>query len=170
VTPNWSVQLPDGHYAGLKPDGFMPRDEFVAYLERYAAESGAPIREHVAVNSLESLAGDGFVLRTSAGDIHAKAVVLATGAYQRPHRPAAAQTLRAELAQIDVDDYRNEQALPPGKVLIIGSGQSGCQLIGLRRSAVRPGSSSVGTRVHRVYRACDLRSLHWLMRIGGAVR
>jgi putative flavoprotein involved in K+ transport len=112
VTPNWSVQLPDGHDPRLEPDGFMPRDEFVAYLERYAAESGAPIRKHVAVNSLESLPGDGFVLRTSAGDIHAKAVVLATGAYQRPHRPAAAQTLPAELTQIDADDYRNEQALP----------------------------------------------------------
>jgi putative flavoprotein involved in K+ transport len=128
VTPNWTVQLPDGHYAGLEPDGFMTRDEFVAYLERYAGESGTPMREHVAVKSVESVPGDGFVLRTSAGDIHANAVVLATGAYQRPHRPAAAQTLPTELAQIDVDDYRNEQALPPGKVLIIGSGQSGCQI------------------------------------------
>jgi hypothetical protein len=24
--------------------------------------------------------------------------------------------------------------------------------------------------LHEVYRTCDLRSLHWLMRIGGAVR
>ena len=39
VTPNWTIQLPDGQYAGPEPDGFMPRDEFVAYLERYAAES-----------------------------------------------------------------------------------------------------------------------------------
>jgi len=106
----------------------MPRDEFVAYLERYAAESQVPIREQVAVKSVGSLPGDGFVLRTSAGDIHANAVVLAIGAYQRPHRPAAAQMLPAELAQLDVDDYRNEQALPAGKVLIIGSGESGCQI------------------------------------------
>lgn len=34
VTPNWSVQLPDGGYAGSDPDGFMPRDEIVAFLER----------------------------------------------------------------------------------------------------------------------------------------
>jgi putative flavoprotein involved in K+ transport len=128
VTPNWAIQLPDGHYAGPEPDGFMPRDEFVAYLERYAAQSQVPIRENVAVKSVESLPGDGFRLRTSAGDFHANAVVLATGAYQRPHRPAAAATLPTELAQIDVDDYRNEQTLPPGKVLIIGSGQSGCQI------------------------------------------
>jgi cation diffusion facilitator CzcD-associated flavoprotein CzcO len=98
VTPNWTVQLPEGHYAGPEPDGFMPRDEFVAYLERYAAQSQVPIREHVAVKSVESLPGDGFMLRTSAGEIHANAVVLATGAFQRPHRPATAQTLPTELA------------------------------------------------------------------------
>ena len=96
-----------------------------------------PIREHVAVKSVESLPGDGFVLRTAAGDIHANAVVLATGAYQRPHRPAAAKALPVELPQIDVDDYRNEQALPPGKVLIIGSGQSGCQIAEELREAGR---------------------------------
>ena len=112
VSPNWAVQLPEGQYAGSEPDGFMPRDEFVAYLERYAAQSQVPIREHVAVRSLDSLPDDGFVLRMSTGDIHANAVVLATGAYQRPHRPAAAQTLPTELVQIDVDDYRSEQALP----------------------------------------------------------
>jgi hypothetical protein len=33
-----------------------------------------------------------------------------------------------ELVRIDVDDHRKGQALPPGKVLIIGSGQSGCQI------------------------------------------
>ncbi|MGZ8688383.1 MAG: NAD(P)-binding domain-containing protein, partial [Gaiellaceae bacterium] len=27
VTPSWSVQLPDGHYRGPDPDGFMQRDE-----------------------------------------------------------------------------------------------------------------------------------------------
>jgi putative flavoprotein involved in K+ transport len=128
VSPNWAIQLPDGHYTGPEPDGFMPRDEFVAYLERYAAESAAPIREHVATNAVQSLPGDGFVLHTSVGDIYADAVVLATGAYQRPHRPLRARTLPPELVQIDVDDYRNEQALPPGKVLIIGSGLSGCQI------------------------------------------
>jgi putative flavoprotein involved in K+ transport len=58
----------------------------------------------------------------------ADAVVIATGAYQRPHRPAAAATLPASLLQLDVEDYRSEKALPPGHVLVIGSGQSGCQI------------------------------------------
>jgi putative flavoprotein involved in K+ transport len=34
VTPNWTLQLPDFPYDGDDPDGFMPRDEVVAYLER----------------------------------------------------------------------------------------------------------------------------------------
>jgi putative flavoprotein involved in K+ transport len=55
-------------------------------------------------------------------------VILATGAYQRPHRPAAAATLPGDLLQIDVEDFRNEASLPSGRVLVVGSGQSGCQI------------------------------------------
>jgi putative flavoprotein involved in K+ transport len=128
VTPNWTVQLPGQHYDGTDPDGFMPRDEVVAYLERYATGCAAPLRAGVEVGSLESRPGGGFVVRTSSGDLHADAVVLATGAYQRPHRPAAADTLPADVLQIDVEEFRNEASLPPGRVLVVGSGQSGCQI------------------------------------------
>jgi putative flavoprotein involved in K+ transport len=55
-------------------------------------------------------------------------VVLSTGAYQRPHRPAGAATLPADLLQIDVEGYRNPADLPGGAVLVVGSGQSGCQI------------------------------------------
>src|SRR4051812_36441161 len=102
VTPNWSVQLPGHHYDGDDPDGFMPRDEIVRYLERYANGFGAPVREGVDVTSLSGLPDGGFTLETSAGDIEAGTVVLSTGAYQRPHRPAGAASLPPELPQIDV--------------------------------------------------------------------
>jgi putative flavoprotein involved in K+ transport len=127
VTPNWTVQLPDHPYSGDDPDGFLPRDEIVEYLEGYATEVSAPLREGVDVGSLER-DGDGFVLHTSDGDVTARAVVLATGAYPRPHRPATAGTLPGDVAQLDMPDYRNPASLPPGAVLIVGSGQSGCQL------------------------------------------
>jgi putative flavoprotein involved in K+ transport len=54
--------------------------------------------------------------------------VITTGAYQRPHRPLGARTLPPSLLQIDVEDYRNPAELPPGAVLVVGSGQSGCQI------------------------------------------
>jgi putative flavoprotein involved in K+ transport len=127
VTPNWSVQLPGGAYDGTDPDGFMPRDQIVSHLEGYATSFGAQVRENVAVTSLTSRPG-GFALTTSAGVLGAESVVLATGAYQRPHRPAGADTLQAHILQVDAESYRNESALPPGKVLVVGSGQTGCQL------------------------------------------
>jgi len=128
VTPNWSVQLPGHPYDGEDPDGFMPRDELVAYLERYAGAVEAPVREGVEVSSLRPHAGGGLELETSAGDIVASNVVLSTGAYQRPHRPAAAATFPGDLLQIGVESYRNPGELPAGPVLVVGSGQSGCQI------------------------------------------
>ena len=125
VTPNWSVQLPDGHYDGADPDGFMPRDEIVSYLERYAA--GAPVRESVSVDSIEALDG-GFVLGTSAGELRAGSVVLATGAYQRPHRPAAADTLPGTCSRSTWTTIATRRRCPPGRVLVVGSAQSGCQI------------------------------------------
>jgi putative flavoprotein involved in K+ transport len=128
VTPNWSVQLPGGAYDGADPDGFMPRDEIVAFLERYAHGSRLPVREGVELRSLELEPGRGFTARTSSGEMRARQVVLATGAYQRSHRPAGAESLPADLLQIDLRDYHAPANLPPGRVLVVGSGQSGCQL------------------------------------------
>lgn len=126
VTPNWTVQLPDHPYEGDDPDGYLPRDDIVRHLETYATSVDAPVREGVEVRGVNK--PDGFVLDTSDGEVHADAVVLATGAYQRPHRPAGTEGLPPDLPVIDVGGYRNPDALPPGDVLIVGSGQSGCQL------------------------------------------
>ena len=136
VTPNWTVQLPEGAYAGPDPDGFMLRDEIVDHLVHYAAASGAPIREGVAVRTIDRASG-GFVVRTSVGDLSAARVVLCTGAFQRAHRPAGSDTMPVALPQINMEDYRNPDRLPPGPILIIGSGQSGCQLAEELREAGR---------------------------------
>jgi cation diffusion facilitator CzcD-associated flavoprotein CzcO len=128
VTPNWFCQLPGHPYDGSDPDGFMPRDEVAAYLESYAAGFEAPVREGIEVTALRSGPDGGFLLETSVGDIVAKTVVLSTGAYQRPYRPAGAATLPKHLHQIDVENYRNPEDLPAGPVLVVGSGQSGCQI------------------------------------------
>ena len=128
VTPNWSVQLPSYPYDGDDPDGFMPKDEIVAYLERYADGFRAPIRPGVEVCSLTRGDDSSFVLETTAGPIEARTVVVCTGAYQRPHRPAGASTLPGDVFAIDVEGYRTPSALPAGRVLVVGSGQSGCQI------------------------------------------
>jgi putative flavoprotein involved in K+ transport len=128
MSPSWATRLPGHPYDGEDPDGFMARDKIVEHLERYAAAFGAPVREGVAVTSIQPGSGGGFTLKTSAGQIEATTVVVGTGAYQRPHRPQAAATLPVNVLQIDAGEYRHPSGLPPGRVLVVGSGQSGCQI------------------------------------------
>jgi putative flavoprotein involved in K+ transport len=128
VTPNWSMQLPDQPYDGEDSDGFDSRDEIVEFLERYVQKFDVPVREGVAVGSLEPRNGGGFVLETSTGSIDAHGIVLATGAYQRPFKPKPLGEVPADLLQLDVGSYERPAAIPDGPVLIVGSGQSGCQI------------------------------------------
>ena len=166
VTPNWSVQLPGRHYDGDDPDGFMVRDDIVAYLERYADAFDLPVRDHTEVESLDLSPGGGFDLRTSGGDVHATAVVVATGAYQRAHRPSGADTLPADVPRLDVEDYRNPDELPPGAVLIVGSGQSGCQIAEELLSAGREVFLSCGKAPWAPRRIADRDVVWWAMEDG----
>src|SRR6202521_3419098 len=128
VIPNWTVQLPGGRYRGDDPDGFLPKNEIVSHLVGYAKGFNAPVREGVSVSRLEAADQGAFLLQTSAGEFRTREVVLASGGYQKPHRPPAAAELPASVHAIDTEGYVNPAALPPGKVLIVGSGQTGCQL------------------------------------------
>lgn len=166
VTPNWSVRLPGHPYDGDDPDGFMPRDELVAYFERYAAAVEAPVREGVEVSSLRPHPNGGFELQSSAGELAASNVVLATGAYQRPHRPAGAPTLPGDLLQIDVEAYRNPSELPEGAVLVVGSGQSGCQIAEELHEAGRDVFLACG-RAAWSQRRIDGRDVVWWLEAAG---
>jgi putative flavoprotein involved in K+ transport len=128
VTPNWTMSLPGSPYAGPDPDGFAPRDEIVEYMEQYAAGFGAPLRLGVGVDRLEPGRSDGFLLRTTDGELPANSVVVCTGAYQRPYRPAFGGEFPAHVLVIDAERYRNPDGVPPGRVLVVGSGQTGCQI------------------------------------------
>jgi putative flavoprotein involved in K+ transport len=126
VTPNWSVRVPGGEYAGPDPDGFMGRDELVAHFQRWAETIKAPVRESCAVTSVDADDG-GFVLGTKGGAIRARTVVVASGGYQRPHLPANSSQLASGVDQLLAEEYSCPDALEPGGVLIVGSGQTGCQ-------------------------------------------
>jgi putative flavoprotein involved in K+ transport len=117
------------------------------------------------VTSLRSLAR-GFVLETSAGQIEAQTVVLCTGAYQRPYRPAGAVTLARDVLQIDVEDYRNPEELPAGAVLVVGSGQSGCQLAEELHESGREVFLACG-RAGWAPRRLGERDLFWWLREAG---
>jgi putative flavoprotein involved in K+ transport len=72
VIPNWTVQLPGGHYTGRDPDGFMPRDDIICHLTGYARGFHAPVREGTNVSWVGRTGDRGFVLHTSTGDVRAR--------------------------------------------------------------------------------------------------
>ena len=126
-TPSWSTRLPGMAYGGDEPDGFMSKAEIVGYLERYRSSSSAPVTEGVDVVALERRDG-GFELETSQGPKSARSVVVCSGAYQRAFRPPGAGDIPADLVTLDTRSYRTPEIIPDGAVLVVGSGQSGCQI------------------------------------------
>ncbi len=166
VTPNWQCQLPGFPYAGPDPKGFMPRDEIVAYVEAFAAHIEAPVREGIGVSRVGRDRSGVFRVDTEAGSVTADAVVMAISAYHAPNLPGMAARLASEIHQIHSSQYRNPEALPEGGVVVVGSGQSGCQIAEDLHLAGRQVHLVVGSapRCPRVYRGRD--AVEWLSDLG----
>jgi putative flavoprotein involved in K+ transport len=166
VTPNWQCRLPGYPYQGSDPKGFMLRDEIVAYIENYARHIAAPVKEGVAVTRLAQGMDGGFALETSAGEMTADAVVLAVSGYHVPNVPVMAGRLDGSVTQLHSAAYRSPAQLPPGEIIVIGSGQSGCQIAEDLHLAGRKVHLAVGSapRCPRVYRGRD--AVEWLDDLG----
>ena len=166
-TPNWMTQLPGFAYQGDDPDGFLPREEIVDYLEQYAASFHAPLQCGVRVTAVrQQPGGDGYLVEANNLTFEARNVVLATGAYPKPKLPTASTALPVDICQMHTSEYRNPQSLPSGAVLVVGTGQSGCQIAEELHESGRQvylSTSSCG-RVPRRYRGKD--STWWLARLG----
>jgi putative flavoprotein involved in K+ transport len=127
-------------------DSYPGKDAVSDYLVTYAAEFGLPIRLDTTVTSL-ACAGDGTYLAKAGTDaVEAAQVVVATGPFQVPFTPPVAADVAPDVQQIHSGDYRRPDSLPPGRVLVVGSANSGCQ-IALELSAMRKVELSVGTRI-----------------------
>jgi putative flavoprotein involved in K+ transport len=164
-TPNWGQQLPGFHYAGDEPDAFAPLGEVISYLEQYAASFGAPVREETPVTAVRRR-DDGFRVQAGAESFAARHVVVAAGSYQEPTANPLAASLPTDVFQLHTSAYRRPDQLPDGAVLVVGSGQSGCQIVDELIASGRKVFLSVGRCpwVFRRDRGHDV--LHWLLETG----
>ncbi len=165
LTPNWMTRLPGFQYDGHDPDGFMSVPELIAFFERYAASSAAPIVTDTAVQSVERSV-NGFRVVTSRGDWSASSVVVATGYCALSAIPAASRSLAPSVLQIAAPDYRRPEQLPAGGVLVVGASATGVQLADEIQHSGRQVTLAVGrhTRLPRSHRGRDI--LWWLDRLG----
>lgn len=163
VGQNHTVRLPGAPYAGDDPTGFMPRAEIAAHLGAWASRLRAPVRSACRVRRLRPRETGGFTLETDAGPIASRVVVVSTGAYQRPHRLPACATLPVGLPVVDLTSYRNPASLPDGPVMVVGSGQSACQVAEELALAGRDVVMACGRAPWFPRRAGDRDVFEWLL-------
>jgi putative flavoprotein involved in K+ transport len=126
-TPRTYCALPGLPVLG-DPEGYPTRDEIADYLESYANHFALPVLLHTPIRKLER-ADEGFRATTGDGEtIEARAVVLATGAFQTPAVPPLAQQFSTDVVQLSPESYCSPAQLPAGPVLIVGDGASGRQI------------------------------------------
>jgi putative flavoprotein involved in K+ transport len=162
VSPNWTTSLPGFPYEGPDADGFMGRDEITARVARYAQVVEAPVHLETGVRRLQARPRAGFTLDTTAGTVETREVVVAAGAFHATHRPELSAALPRRLVQLHSHEYRHAGALPPGGVLVVGSGQSGVQIAEELLEAGRPTYLALGSAAWapRRYRGRDI--FRWL--------
>ena len=164
--PVWHDRFPNLEFEGVAPDAFATKDRVADYLEDYARMVNAPIRTDVEVFQAERIADKpGFLVQTTQGEIEAKRIVAATGAFQQPVIPPIVPETSGIL-QLHSYDYRNENHLPKGSVLVVGAGSSGAQIADELNRAGRRVFLSVGPhdRPPRRYRERDF--VWWLGVLG----
>ena len=156
--PNWTIELPGYKYQCDNPENFAPGREIVRFVQDYATFIKAPTRCGVEVTFMERTLETGrYLCRTNNGAIEAANVVIATGPYQRAAIPTMSSNVPKHILQVHSSAYRNSNQLPPGAVLVVGSGASGCQIADDLQQSGRQVYLSVGrhSRVPRRYRGKD---------------
>ncbi len=164
--PVWHDRFPNLEFQNSQPDEFVGKDAVADYLESYAEMVQAPIRTGVEVIKAKRLAGQaGFLVETSEGQIEAKRLVAATGAFQQPVIPPIVPDT-ADLTQLHSFHYKNPRQLAEGAVLVVGAGSSGAQIADELQRAGRKVFLSVGPhdRPPRRYRGRDF--VWWLGVLG----
>lgn len=157
-SPNWNIHLPGFAFQAANPDAFASCDNVLQFIESYAAFIHAPLRCGLAATALRQTPGSTrLIVEMQANLFEAKNVVIATGPF---HVPVDPLPVGGTALHLHSSQYRNPQRLPPGAVLVIGSGNSGAQIAEELCSAGRRVylSASKHRRIPRRYRGKDY---HW---------
>jgi putative flavoprotein involved in K+ transport len=125
-TPSQNDYLPGMKFPG--PNFYFPtKNEIGDYLETYAGKFGLNVQFDMKVNRL-SRNNNGYHVSASGTDFHAKNVIIATGAFNNPYRPAFSQQIDPGILQLHSVDYRNPNSIPVQSVLVVGAGNSGAEI------------------------------------------
>ena len=148
-------------------DSHPSKDDVADYLAAYARHFNLPVRPNCPVRRLHREADGTFAITTPTGELHAKQVVIATGAFQNPHIPALAEQLDPSVPQLHTAQYRNPTQIPDrSRVLVVGAANSGLQ-IAAELAHSQSVTVAVGTRPTQLPQRIAGRDLFfWLTKSG----
>ena len=106
---------------------WVARGDLVRYLEEYAERFDLDIRSQTHVQCIER-ADHGWRIKTATGDDTADQVVMATGYNRMPVLPDWPGKDGYQRELIHSSQYRNATIYKGGKVLVVGSGNSGAEI------------------------------------------
>jgi putative flavoprotein involved in K+ transport len=127
-------------------ESYPGKDAVADFLQSYAEKFGLPVRLNTTVTRLGLADNGGYVAETTTGPIRADQVVVATGPFQVPFTPALAEQLDPQLTQLHSASYQGPDAVPDGRILVVGGANSG-QQIALELSDSRLVDIAVGDKL-----------------------
>ncbi|MFC8921872.1 flavin-containing monooxygenase [Cellulosimicrobium sp. NPDC057127] len=104
---------------------FPTRDQYVSYLQRYAAERGVVVETGVDVRTIRRDGGS-WAVDTADGSRRADHVVVATGIYREPVVPSWPGTFDGEL--LHAARYRDPYPFVGRRVVVVGAGSTGLEI------------------------------------------
>ncbi|MFO7744332.1 MAG: ArsO family NAD(P)H-dependent flavin-containing monooxygenase [Psychroflexus sp.] len=118
--PGWQMPESEGE--------FPTREETIDYLCQYENRYDFPIQRPVKVNSVDKKDGI-FTLETTEGQLKSKAIISATGTFKNPFIPEVSGRDKFEGKQLHSSDYSSPEDFKDKKVVIVGEGNSGAQIL-----------------------------------------
>jgi cation diffusion facilitator CzcD-associated flavoprotein CzcO len=112
----------------LASDAYPTRDDALAYLAEYERRYALPVERPVHVHAVRR-DGARFALDTSAGPVHARGVVSATGTWASPVRPELPGQRAFGGALLHSATYGGPVPFAGQRVVVVGGGNSGAQIV-----------------------------------------
>ena len=109
-------------------DYYPGRDDTIRYLQHYEARYHLPFERPVTVQQVRQK-DDQFVLSTDRGEYRSRAVISATGSFGHPYIPTIPGQDDFRGTLLHSADYRTSEPFQGKKVVIVGEGNSGAQIL-----------------------------------------
>ncbi len=150
--PGMDFPKEKGHYAN--------KHEVASYLKAYVSKFNIPIEFNHKIISLKK-ENNIFSLKSDNRVFKAKNVIIATGPFHKPFTPKFHTKISKDIIQIHSEHYKSPAQLQEGATLVVGSGDSGVQILSEVSKTGKPVYFSGETNILSIPQEILGKTLFW---------